>query len=119
MSEHELSDLIGLAEVSEMYGLTKSGASNLVRGYDFPRPVLKLKMGPIWSRREVSEACRGREPAMKCAWCESSDLEMLRNDECLERDLNCRECGESTLITISNFPDPKYITNRTKKETSR
>jgi hypothetical protein len=41
--------LLGLAEIAELYGVEKSTANNWSRQRDFPEPRWKLKMGPIWT----------------------------------------------------------------------
>jgi hypothetical protein len=45
--------LVGIAEIAELYGVTRQRASNLARTTSFPRPVQTLRMGPVFSRRAV------------------------------------------------------------------
>lgn len=41
--------LLGLAEIAELYGVDKNTANNWSRQRDFPEPRWRLKMGPIWT----------------------------------------------------------------------
>lgn len=52
--------LLGLAEIMELYAIDKSTASNWSRSRDFPAPRWKLKMGPIWTLHQLE---RWRVPA--------------------------------------------------------
>jgi predicted DNA-binding transcriptional regulator AlpA len=46
-------NLIGLAELAELYGVSKNTANTWARRHSFPKPVASLKMGPVWDRDEV------------------------------------------------------------------
>lgn len=52
--------LLGLAEIAELYGVDKSTANNWSRSRDFPEPRWRLKMGPIWTLNQLE---RWRVPA--------------------------------------------------------
>jgi predicted DNA-binding transcriptional regulator AlpA len=40
--------LVGLAEAAELFGVSKRTASRYALRSDFPRPVARLRAGPIW-----------------------------------------------------------------------
>lgn len=46
-------DLLGLSEIADLYGVHRNTANNWSRQRDFPLPITQLKMGPVWSREEV------------------------------------------------------------------
>jgi predicted DNA-binding transcriptional regulator AlpA len=48
-------DLMGIAEIAERLGVTKSRADQLVRQQGFPAPACRLKMGIIWETADVEE----------------------------------------------------------------
>ena len=48
------SELVGLAEVVELLGVTKRTATNYTKREDFPAPVQRLAATPIWKRAEVA-----------------------------------------------------------------
>lgn len=45
--------LVGLAEVAELFGISKRTASRYALRRDFPAPVARLRAGPIWLEDEV------------------------------------------------------------------
>lgn len=45
--------LVGIAEIAELYGVTRQRASVLARTRSFPEPIETLRMGPVFSRRAV------------------------------------------------------------------
>ena len=47
------SDLLGLAEVATVLGVTKATAARRVAIPGFPRPVAELQQGALWSGREI------------------------------------------------------------------
>jgi predicted DNA-binding transcriptional regulator AlpA len=47
------SNLVGLAEVAELFGVSKRTASRYAGRRDFPLPVARLRAGPIWLEEEV------------------------------------------------------------------
>lgn len=48
------SDLLGIAEIAELAGVSKQAVSNWRSRYDnFPRPVQTLQSGPVWQREKV------------------------------------------------------------------
>lgn len=52
--------LLGLAEIADLYAVDKATANNWSRSRDFPEPRWRLKMGPIWTLAQVE---RWRIPA--------------------------------------------------------
>jgi predicted DNA-binding transcriptional regulator AlpA len=46
-------ELAGLAEVAEIFGVTKRTAWNYTQRDDFPEPVDRLASGPIWRRADI------------------------------------------------------------------
>jgi predicted DNA-binding transcriptional regulator AlpA len=40
--------LVGLAEVAELFGVSKRTASRYALRSDFPSPIVRLRAGPIW-----------------------------------------------------------------------
>jgi hypothetical protein len=45
--------LVGLAEVAELFHVSKRTASRYVVRADFPPPVARLRAGPIWLEDDV------------------------------------------------------------------
>ncbi len=46
--------LVGVAEVAEIAKVTSSAICNWQRRYpDFPRPIAKLHLGPVWYRKDI------------------------------------------------------------------
>jgi len=58
-------NLVGIAEVADLAGVTKQAVSNWRLRYDhFPRPIQDLQSGPVWDREQVSDwvkSFRGEE----------------------------------------------------------
>lgn len=46
-------NLIGLAELAELYKVSKNTANTWARRHDWPSPVANLKMGPVWDKDVV------------------------------------------------------------------
>ena len=48
------SNLVGIAEIAELAGVTKQAVSNWRMRYDhFPRPIQNLQSGPVWDRESA------------------------------------------------------------------
>lgn len=60
-------DLVGLTEIAEMRGFTKSRALQLTKDPDFPEPACELAMGRAWHRVEVELFFQRRYPAERTA----------------------------------------------------
>lgn len=54
MAKHDLDDLIGTAEIGELAGVS-SAAVTVWRGRHeaFPAPLVRVRSGPLYSRRAV------------------------------------------------------------------
>lgn len=47
-------EILGLAEIAEMAGVTKQAVNNWrIRFESFPKPIQNLQSGPIWSREKI------------------------------------------------------------------
>lgn len=46
-------DVMGVAEIAERLGVTKSRADQIIREKRFPDPAARLKMGLIWETADV------------------------------------------------------------------
>jgi predicted DNA-binding transcriptional regulator AlpA len=53
--------LAGLAEVAEMVGVSRRTAARYVKRSDFPKPVARLRAGPIWLTDDVEAWARNIE----------------------------------------------------------
>ncbi len=58
-------ELVGVAEIAEMIGVSKQRVHQLASREDFPRPVASLIAGTIWRRDDIVDWARrtGRLPA--------------------------------------------------------
>jgi hypothetical protein len=52
-------DLVGIAELAELVGVTRQRASALARRPGFPEPLAELASGPVWDLRMVERFVRG------------------------------------------------------------
>jgi hypothetical protein len=57
-------ELAGLAEIAEIFGVTKRTASNYTQRDDFPEPVDRLASGPIWRRTDIERWKREHRPPL-------------------------------------------------------
>ena len=55
-------ELLGLAEVAELLGVTKRTATRYAQRSDFPEPIARLRAGPIWLRKDVVAWARSGPP---------------------------------------------------------
>lgn len=81
MTETKLADLIGLTELAEVLGVSKNEANAARQRHDFPAPVIKLRMGPAWDKKQVLN------------WV-TSHLE----DHTTNRFVSCAHCGGATMF---------------------
>lgn len=51
-------DLVGVAEVADMLGVTRTRVSQLASVSGFPEPVARLAAGPVWARDDVERWAR-------------------------------------------------------------
>jgi chromosome partitioning protein len=56
-------ELLGLAEVAELLGVTKRTATRYARRPDFPEPIARLRAGPIWLKKDVVAWARSGPPS--------------------------------------------------------
>lgn len=54
LAEPAFPELVGVAEVAEMLGVTRQRASALQTRSGFPTPVAVLRSGPVWRRGDLS-----------------------------------------------------------------
>ena len=59
MSAKARQDLVGVAEIVEMLGVSRQRVDQLVRAYeDFPKPVAELVAGRIWMKADIENWAR-------------------------------------------------------------
>jgi hypothetical protein len=47
-------ELVGVAEIAELLGVTRQRASELRRRAGFPRPIAELRSGPVWPKSWIT-----------------------------------------------------------------
>jgi len=64
IEESNAPDIVGVAEVAEVLGVSKQRASELARSTDFPRPLVHLASGPVWKSSAIVRYVKdwGRRP---------------------------------------------------------
>lgn len=55
-------DLVGVAEIAEMLGVTPGRASQLANGAGFPKPLDEIKAGRIWKRQTIQRWAEVHRP---------------------------------------------------------
>jgi hypothetical protein len=101
--------LIGLAELAELYGVSKNTASTWSRQRDWPAPVTTLKMGPIWDQDEIEAH---KTPASKqrfqirCGKCYSDAISPRGVNLDLSFTVECGACGRRSTFEIQNVSRP-------------
>lgn len=50
-----LYDPTGVAEAAEILGWDKRKVATYIKRGKFPEPVVRLKSGPLWERRQIEE----------------------------------------------------------------
>lgn len=100
-------DLLGLSEIAELYGVHRNTANNWSRQRDFPLPIAQLKMGPVWSKTQV---VAWRTPAAQQRWklacgsCAAGLVTLLdASDSGIK--LKCYACDEITILEIHREPE--------------
>jgi hypothetical protein len=58
LDEPNTPDLVGVAELAELCGVTRQRASVLARSSGFPEPLAELASGPVWDLRMVKRFVR-------------------------------------------------------------
>ncbi len=54
LMESNAPDIIGVAEVAGLLGVSKQRASELARSPEFPRPIVVLAAGPVWRKTSIA-----------------------------------------------------------------
>ena len=53
-TQRKLPPVMGLGEIADLYGVSRQLAANWARQHaDFPEPLARLKMGPVWTTEDV------------------------------------------------------------------
>lgn len=60
-------ELVGLAEIREMFGISRQRAYQLTQKNDFPTPAAELRMGNVWRKQDV------------VAWARRTDREIVND----------------------------------------
>jgi hypothetical protein len=111
----QIADLIGLSEIAELFGVDKNVANGWRQRHDFPRPVHKLRMGPLWDKQEVLQ---WRRPGpvvngLACMKCGSKQWQGASSEEIGKEEWQlsflCGGCGHYTLIAITREGDRQYF----------
>jgi hypothetical protein len=95
-------NLIGLAELAELYGVSKNTANTWARRHDWPSPVTNLKMGPVWDRDVVlahKPLAIGKAEiniSLQCWWCGKPLVKLSPDRQYGQCDSDCME----TTLTI-------------------
>lgn len=55
MTETRIPRLAGVAEIAALAGVGRSRAGEISQRPDFPQPVQRLAMGPVWLEADVTE----------------------------------------------------------------
>lgn len=93
-------NLIGLAELAELYGVSKNTANTWARRHDWPAPVATLKMGPVWDRDQILRhkplgfGRAGIDIQIPCWYC-GSPLTSLTTGR-VDQGRCDQDCGETT-----------------------
>lgn len=53
LERRNVPELVGVAELAEILGVSKQRVSELARLEHFPRPLVELKAGPVWARESI------------------------------------------------------------------
>ncbi len=51
-------ELVGVAEIAELLGMSRQRVHQLAKRDDFPRPIAVLSAGAVWERRDVEKWAR-------------------------------------------------------------
>lgn len=116
--------LIGLAELAELYGVSKNTASTWSRQRDWPAPVATLKMGPIWDQDEVEAhktPAKKQRFDLRCGQCYSDAITPLGVNLDSSFTVECINCGGRSTFEIHQLnrldrPPTTVITVRKDNE---
>lgn len=101
-------NLLGLAELAELYGVSKNTASTWSRQRDWPAPVATLKMGPIWDQAEIEAhktPAKKQQFAVRCASCYSDAVHSPGINLDCSFTVECGACGHRSTFSIKEVPD--------------
>lgn len=99
--------LIGLAELAELYGVSKNTASTWSRQRDWPAPIAILKMGPIWDQEQVEAhktPARKQQFSIRCSNCYSDAVHSPGVNLDCSFTVQCGSCGERSRFAIKEVP---------------
>jgi predicted DNA-binding transcriptional regulator AlpA len=54
-------DLVGISEIAEMLGVTNGRVSQLTHEDNFPKPLDRIKAGPVWKRQTIQRWLERRD----------------------------------------------------------
>jgi hypothetical protein len=102
-----MTNLIGLAELAELYGVSKNTANTWARRHDWPAPVATLKMGPVWDRETILAhkpivIDHQQRHILCCAWCGGNGISDSRiytafsdsGASTFNMEITCGDCGK-------------------------
>jgi hypothetical protein len=99
-----LPSVIGLAEIADLYEVSKTTVGNWTRRADWPRPIANLKMGPVWDAAEVvahkTPASR-QQFQVRCAHCYSDAVVPQGVNYDCSFTVECGGCGERSTFKIA------------------
>ncbi len=73
-----LDTLVGLAELAELFGMSKQTVSNWRSRQDFPEPVAQLRSGPIWQLAAVEKWAQANGLKLRGRPAEASDTQVAK-----------------------------------------
>jgi predicted DNA-binding transcriptional regulator AlpA len=113
--------LLGIAEIAELYSISKVTAGTWSRRRDFPNPVSRLAMGPVWSKADViawrQPKPDGKHISIECAWCQSVEFSKIERLPLSENDslyicrgeIICRKCSKRTGVNVFWYFDTEEV----------
>jgi predicted DNA-binding transcriptional regulator AlpA len=51
-------DLVGVAEIADLLGVSRTRVSQLANSPGFPEPAARLAAGPVWERAPIEQWAR-------------------------------------------------------------
>ena len=83
-AEKLMDRLVGIAEVAELFGVSRQAASNWrERHADFPSPTASLKSGPVWELPYILEWAEARGIPVKASGAEALDTGPESGQSCV------------------------------------
>jgi hypothetical protein len=117
--ESNFPELVGVAELADILGVTRQRASELARSKTFPHPVARLKSGPVWIKSTVARHAEGvprragRPSVVADAKAILAYMAMNRSAHVVEQDGHVRIVDDATDTTITalSASDVRVIRN--------